>query len=597
MADILSTQRRARLSDLLSLERISTFMGLFGLVVLIGVGIVSAWNERRIEFREAQMHARNSAFFLADHAQRLFEVSDIALRSAMIVTAPYDWSTLEASEPLWKTLRESSALLPYVDDLWLNDETGRLRLTTFAFPAPFSNAADRPIFSAVRSGDRFEIGDRIVGRVTRKPTFLVGRRLSGPDGQFRGMISATLDLNYFTQYWRRLELANRERIAVVDVATGAILIASDETDASRAQVIDKAAMQAAVAADGEAGTFEPEPGRYGFYHRVGDLPLLLLVEFERASVIAAWHDWLLHLAPFALAFFVSFAGIMLLGRRQGRRETEAARALAAARTDLEAANQHLEARVAERTADLRESNEEIQRFAYIVSHDLRAPLVNITGFTSELEELKPALFPANAPEREATHRDFDEAIGFIRSSAEKMDRLIGAILSLSREGRRRFTPEAIDLDVLLSSVVDGFAHRLQIAGASVQIEKLPSLRADRVALEQIFSNLIDNGVKFFRPSVPGEIHISGERRGDRVVIQVQDNGRGIAARDRERVFELFRRAGASDQPGEGIGLAHVRALVRRLGGSIVLDSVLGQGSNFVVDLPAAEDEHEGQPVR
>jgi signal transduction histidine kinase len=109
--------------------------------------------------------------------------------------------------------------------------------------------------------------------------------------------------------------------------------------------------------------------------------------------------------------------------------------------------------------------------------------------------------------------------------------------------------------------------------------------SDRFALDQVFSNLIENAVKYLRPGVPGRIVVSGRRDSERVVYTVADNGRGIDPRDHARVFDLFRRSGAQDTPGEGIGLATVRALVFRLGGIIALESNLGQGATFTLSLP------------
>lgn len=273
-------------------------------------------------------------------------------------------------------------------------------------------------------------------------------------------------------------------------------------------------------------------------------------------------------------------------------------ALRASQRALEEANAGLEATVAERTADLREANDEIQRYAYIVSHDLRAPLVNIMGFTSEIESLRESLaarlaeLQRLAPDAAAGGDqdlvgDLDEAVGFIKSSIAKMDRLIGAILKVSREGQRQFRPEPVDMDALLASIAATLAHQAERAGATIDIRALPPVTSDRLALEQIFTNLVDNALKYLRPGVPGRVEIKGRAAGPSVVYEVQDNGRGIAERDRERVFELFRRAGSQEQPGEGIGLASVRNLVRRIGGTITLTSEPGRGSTFAVRLPAA----------
>jgi signal transduction histidine kinase len=266
--------------------------------------------------------------------------------------------------------------------------------------------------------------------------------------------------------------------------------------------------------------------------------------------------------------------------------------------ELRRVNEGLEQAVADRTADLTRANDEIQRFAYIVSHDLRSPLVNVMGFTSELElSLKPLQALINEVEekapaitlkaaREAVQSDFPESINFIRSSTQKMDRLINAILKLSREGRRTLTPEQLDMGALFGGIVESLQHTAVERGAEIVIEgPLPPISSDRLAVEQVFSNLIENALKYAKPGRPGRIVVRGRGIPTGVIFEIEDNGRGIAPSDHERIFELFRRSGAQDQPGEGIGLAHVRALIYRLGGSITLDSELDRGSTFRISLP------------
>jgi signal transduction histidine kinase len=283
------------------------------------------------------------------------------------------------------------------------------------------------------------------------------------------------------------------------------------------------------------------------------------------------------------------------------------RARSAAEATLRDNNLNLEATISERTADLREANNEIQRFAYIVSHDLRSPLVNIMGFTSELEQLRTDIFRRvtalrNAPgsaspapaadddtilkgEDKQLSQDFSEALGFIKSSIAKMDRLISAILNLTREGGRDFEPVRIDMRELIEAIVATVAHQAAEAEARIRIERLPDIVSDRLAVEQIFSNLIDNALKYLKPGVRGEITIRGRTRSGVAVFEVADNGRGIDFRDHQRIFDLFRRAGAQDKPGQGIGLAHVRTLVRRLGGTISVQSEPNNGATFTIMLP------------
>gem|GEM_PF-63010 len=302
-------------------------------------------------------------------------------------------------------------------------------------------------------------------------------------------------------------------------------------------------------------------------------------------------------------FVVVLAGISIfLVRRSARARDDA-------ETLLRDNNVNLEATIDERTADLREANNEIQRFAYIVSHDLRSPLVNIMGFTSELEELRGDIFrriatlgraPASASpvpliagenepvldgEDRQLSQDFTEALGFIKSSIAKMDRLISAILNLTREGRREFEPVRIETRELIEGIVATVAHQAAEAEAQIRIEPLPDIVSDRLALEQIFSNLIDNALKYLKPGVPGDISVRGRTKLGFAIFEIADNGRGIDPKDHQRIFDLFRRAGIQDKPGQGIGLAHVRALVRRLGGTMSVASELHSGSTFTITLP------------
>lgn len=272
------------------------------------------------------------------------------------------------------------------------------------------------------------------------------------------------------------------------------------------------------------------------------------------------------------------------------------RGLLRARQEVESLNAGLEDRIRERTSALSRANDEIQRFAYIVSHDLRSPLVNVMGFTSELEAGIATVhkyFEAETPDadlgqqaRTAVNEDFPEAVRFIRASTAKMDGLINAILRLSREGRRQLHPEPVDLDQLLAQAAASIKHQLDEAGGEIVLpQRRFRIVSDRLALEQVFGNLLDNAVKYLDRGRPLRIKVSIEHYARGVRVLVADNGRGIAEADHERIFELFRRAGAQDRPGEGIGLAHVRALVRRLGGDITVSSEAGRGSTFEIVLP------------
>lgn len=259
-----------------------------------------------------------------------------------------------------------------------------------------------------------------------------------------------------------------------------------------------------------------------------------------------------------------------------------------------------EERLQHYSARLAESNEELKRFTHIVSHDLRAPLLNLHGFAAELrsslevlrqpvERLLPNLpEPERAAVAQALEEGIPEALGFIENSVTRMDHLNSALLRLARVGHREFHLQELDTGELLRETLGTLAHQIESRKVELKIGPLPRIRSDRTAIEQIFGNLLDNALKYLDPGRAGQIEVSAEETAEGVVFQVRDNGRGIAEKDMDKVFAPFRRAGPQNVPGEGMGLAYVRALLQRLDGRIECHSQLGAGSTFSFTIPRAK---------
>jgi signal transduction histidine kinase len=399
------------------------------------------------------------------------------------------------------------------------------------------------------------------------------------DPQLRRLERLTSDnpvqARLFARLYQRVSALAERRSRTVDLI-----------DAGR---IDQAV--AAFRADSEAGRMREIRGIFDAMSQ--EERRLLDLRDAELNASEQWFYIVLGIAALLLAAVAAIAWVTI---------STYTRDLSHSRDQLSQLNESLEEIVADRTSDLTRANDEIQRFAYIVSHDLRSPLVNVMGFTAELEAASERLgglidrAAGEAPglvteeERLAAREDLPEAIGFIRTSTQKMDRLINAILQLSRQGRRVLAPEPIDLAQLVDNLRNTLSHRLDEAEAVLEAEgTLPSIVTDRFSIDQIVSNLVDNAIKYLKPGVPGRIVVRGWQTGTRVTIEVADNGRGIAPSDHQRVFDLFRRSGPQDRPGEGIGLATVRALVFRLGGTIEVASTLGEGATFRLNLPATLD--------
>ncbi|MCP4654308.1 MAG: HAMP domain-containing histidine kinase [bacterium] len=253
-------------------------------------------------------------------------------------------------------------------------------------------------------------------------------------------------------------------------------------------------------------------------------------------------------------------------------------------------------------AELKQRNDEVRQFAYIISHDLRAPLVNLKGFAAELESAQEVISAATRTlwpqldenERQAVttaiEEDAPEALGFISSSVTRMDGLVNALLKLSRLGRRELVLESIDMNELVKATLRTLAHQIEEGGVHLTVDALPEVTADRTAMEQILGNLLSNAVLYLDPERPGEIEVTAECGHGLTTIHVGDNGRGIARDDMEKVFAPFRRAGKQDVRGEGMGLAYVQALVRRHRGRIECESEPGVGTRFSLTLPNQHSE-------
>ncbi len=248
-------------------------------------------------------------------------------------------------------------------------------------------------------------------------------------------------------------------------------------------------------------------------------------------------------------------------------------------------------------ARLEQANEEVKQFAYIVSHDLRAPLVNLRGFASELRDAVATFDGARdtilnhlddgrrAAIATALDEDIPEALGFIDSSVARLDHLVGALLRLSRLGRRELSPEPVDVGAVVQAALQAFAHHVEEVRAEVVVGQLPAVIADRSAMEQIVGNLLDNAIKYLDPSRRGRIRVTAEQKDHEIIFHVRDNGRGISGDDFPKVLAPFRRAGPQDVPGDGMGLPYVQTLVNRQGGRLWFESELGTGSEFSFSLP------------
>ncbi|OSZ76562.1 hypothetical protein CAP37_01480 [Hydrogenophaga sp. IBVHS1] len=252
-------------------------------------------------------------------------------------------------------------------------------------------------------------------------------------------------------------------------------------------------------------------------------------------------------------------------------------ALKQAQTTLERNNAELEQRVAERTAQLSAANEELEAFSYSVSHDLKAPLRGIDGYSQLLEE-------EYADRIDEEGRQF---IGRIRRGVQQMGALISDLLDYSRMERRTMESQQVDLLPLIELVIEGHGADIRAAGTQLNLKVEPMvLQLDREGLAVVLRNLVGNAVKFSRGRTPPVVEIGSRVEAGRRLLWVRDNGVGFDMKYHDRIFGIFQRLQrAEDYAGTGVGLALVAKAVQRMGGRVRAESQPGEGATFFVEFP------------
>ncbi|MDD3320407.1 MAG: PAS domain S-box protein [Paludibacter sp.] len=247
-----------------------------------------------------------------------------------------------------------------------------------------------------------------------------------------------------------------------------------------------------------------------------------------------------------------------------------------AQLEIQELNRQLEYRVAKRTAELEAANNELQSFVYSVSHDLRAPLRSIMGFSEIISRRHVASLNAEGK----------KYFGFVMEASRNMANLIDDLLHFSRLSKKAVDKEIIELNEIFEQVLQNLNQDILDSKAIIVIpDKLPTIYADSSLILQILSNLISNSIKYHRIGVVPEIIVSVEEDNETSLIKITDNGQGIPKEHQEKIFNIFQRLHSSEEySGTGIGLSIVKKAVNTLGGKILVESSLNVGSTFTVVL-------------
>lgn len=319
-------------------------------------------------------------------------------------------------------------------------------------------------------------------------------------------------------------------------------------------------------------------GRTGLLLALASGTTWLIADIAAGHVVS--HPLILYWnASIRLAFFILIVIILSRLKNELDGKTQIIVKLQNTLSELKKTEEELE----KKAADLVRSNNELERFAYSAAHDLREPLLSMSGFIRLLQRRY----------RDRLDADAQKLISSAIAGSMRMEALISGLLSYAGAGAKETELAPADSTTVLESACTSLQALIEENKAVIRYDHLPTVTADSVLLGQLFQNLIANAVKFKRTEPP-EIHISAKRSSNSWVFSVRDNGMGIDRQHFDRIFEMFHRLPAKTKhPGSGIGLALCKKIVERHGGQIWVESEPGQGSTFYFTLPVMPQPENG----
>lgn len=434
------------------------------------------------------------------------------------------------------------------------------------------NLADREHFRVHREGarDHLFVSKPVLGRVSGRWSIQLTRRLDGPGGAFAGVLVVSLDPDYLAEVYNSIDIGKAGAVMLIG-RDGIVRATSGQGPDTLGQSLAQLGLVERMFAS-RSGSHRVEGPfdkiwRIASYRSLANLPLAVWVGRSETELLAA------HGQVRDVALLVGSAVTAVLGAALFvlyglvRRQQDIARDLSVKKAELDASRARLKRYVAD-----------LERIAEIAAHDLQEPLRRVVVYAQLLSKhAQPAL--------DAEGRDY---IAHVVAGAQRMRKLVQdleAFVAVDHMPAVESLVPAMDsMHAAAQRLVDEVRH----ASVTLMVDALPEVAADERSLTEIFTQLVDNAIRYRASGRKPLVHVTVRRDGRQAVFAVRDNGIGIEPRDRARVFEIFHRLHGFDaHPGTGMGLAIVRRMVERLGGRVWVESEPGQGSTFCFTLPLA----------
>jgi len=605
---------------------------LLAILPALGLVLYTGQEQRRQARTEAEANAKRIVKLAAAGQKQHIETSRQILGTLAQLPQVRPERTEECSA-LFATLLQLHQVYANIGAI---DAEGRLFASAMPPGEPHLAFSDQSYFQRARETGRFAVGEYQLGGLVERPTLTMAHPLR-EHGQFRGIVFASLDLKWLHQMAPRSDLPEFATLTLVD-REGTILVRHQNPASNKDwigfSVKTNAVFQRILKEGSElTGVARGLDGLKRLYastslSRSGGLPdAYVFVGIPVTSAYAAANRTMRQNSIFlgivaVLALTAAWLASDLFVLRQVRSLVDAAQRLAhgdlkarsgdagpgelgqlarsfddmavamerhvgdleKSRAETQALNEELEQRVLDRTMELRRSNEDLEQFAYVASHDLKEPLRIVKAYLELLQARHGAQLDAKAV----------EFVGLSLGGARRMEEFIDDLLAYSRVGRAGKAFESTDCNAAFERATANLQKAIEDTKAQITRDALPQVRGDITLLTQLFQNLISNALKF-HGTVPPQVRVTVERKGLEWEFAVRDNGIGIAPQDFERVFVVFQRLHSRDAyPGTGIGLSVCKKIVERHGGRIWVESRLGHGTTFRFTLPLMEAGEAGE---
>jgi len=532
----------------------------FANLLVIGVVALSLQAGYQRYHDEAATLSRNTVRLVALGIAGEIDRVDLALRNAADAAIR---SAAGHGEDLEEMLDRQRARLPLIEVMGIENTAGIITHVSGGLSRKGISAAERDYFAALRDNPGLDlaISRPVLGLVSGKWVVILARRIPAADGGFGGVVYASVGIDWFTERFNQLEIGPHGAVVLRgDASRDFDLLTRFPAGGFVGQTRVSDTFKSMIAADPREGTYEARAGaddvlRTFSYLAIGEHPLICLVGFAPEDYLGPWWREAAKLAVLAAIFCLVtvLAGIATL---------RAWRALE------------------RKSVDLARSNADLEQFAYVASHDLQTPLRSVVSYTQLLARRYRGRLDADA----------DDFLDFIVDAGKRMSMIIADLLEYARLSSADRDRQSIDVDDVLAAVMSQLKDVIDECDAHITAPNFPPhVLGDFSQLTSLFQNLIHNALRYRHPDRRPEVTITVAAEGEAMWhFTIRDNGIGIDREYFDKVFVIFQRLDPLRYPGgTGIGLAHCRGIVNRLGGRIWLESEVGQGTTFHFTLPAA----------